>query len=79
MLTQIVSLLTPKSIKVNGRRILLFRHMVSGEYHAMDAACYHRGAPLDEGDIEMLGDKLVVVCPLHKRPLSLSLIHCNCI
>jgi nitrite reductase (NADH) small subunit len=46
--------------RVDGRDIAVFRCR-SGEVHATDAACPHRGGPLADG---LVGES-TVVCPLH--------------
>jgi nitrite reductase/ring-hydroxylating ferredoxin subunit len=35
------------------------------KFHAIDARCSHEGGPLDEGDIEEIHNKLVIICPWH--------------
>lgn len=39
---------------------------------AMDRVCYHMGGPLDQGDIEDVGGRLVVTCPWHKYKIDLA-------
>jgi NAD(P)H-dependent nitrite reductase small subunit len=50
---------TGKSIEAGGKRIAVFN--ISGEFHAIDDACLHRGGPLGEGEVE----EAVVTCPWH--------------
>lgn len=51
---------------VDGADVALFRSR-SGQVHALDARCPHRGGPLADG----LCDADVVVCPLHGRTFDL--------
>ena len=43
-----------------------------GEFHAIEAICSHEGGPLDQGDIEELGDKLLIICPWHSFDFDLK-------
>lgn len=45
---------------VDGQQVAVFR-LRSGEVHATQATCPHRGGPLADGQL----DDRVVVCPLH--------------
>eukprot|EP00796_Vickermania_ingenoplastis_P009262 gene9262-6513_t len=51
------------------RNIAVVYH--SGDFYAMDNACYHHGGPLLMGDIEDLGGHPCLVCPWHRYPISL--------
>lgn len=42
------------------------------KFYAIDARCSHEGGPLDQGDIEELGDKLLIVCPWHSFDFDLK-------
>ncbi|RNA43158.1 hypothetical protein BpHYR1_047217 [Brachionus plicatilis] len=44
--------------------ILLIRDN-TGKFYAIDSRCSHEGGPLEDGDIEELGEKLLVICPWH--------------
>lgn len=44
----------------------------NGRVHCLDAACYHHGAPLVDGDIEDLNGTACVVCPWHKYKIALE-------
>ncbi|XP_053348320.1 uncharacterized protein HI_0077 [Clarias gariepinus] len=49
----------------DGEHIVLVR-TEDGRFWAMDSSCPHEGGPLDQGDIEDLGDgKLALICPWH--------------
>lgn len=54
----------------SGRGVALWWH--GGKVHCLDAACYHHGAPLVDGDIEDLGGTACVVCPWHKYKIALE-------
>lgn len=54
----------------SGRGVTLWWH--KGRVHCLDAACYHHGAPLVDGDIEDLGGTACVVCPWHKYKIALE-------
>lgn len=41
-------------------------------FYAMDARCPHEGGPLDQGDIEELGNRLLVICPWHSFDFDAS-------
>ena len=43
-----------------------------GKFYAIDARCSHEGGPLDQGDIEELGNKLLIVCPWHSFDFDLN-------
>ena len=55
-----------RTVTLDGRRIALF-HTATG-FHAIDAACPHKGGPLEEG---LLGDSSVA-CPLHGLRIDLK-------
>jgi nitrite reductase (NADH) small subunit len=54
-----------RAITIDGRRVALFR--AAGGWHAIDAACPHRGGPLADG---IVCDD-AVICPLHERRFDL--------
>jgi nitrite reductase (NADH) small subunit len=60
-----VPLLEGRSASVGGRRIAVFR--LTGGWVATDAACPHRGGPLQDG----LVTEDCVNCPLHNRRFDL--------
>jgi nitrite reductase (NADH) small subunit len=60
-----VPLLEGRSVTVAGRRVAVFR--TDDGYHAIDAACPHRGGPLADG---LVADACVT-CPLHGRRFDL--------
>jgi nitrite reductase (NADH) small subunit len=60
-----VPLLEGRSASVGGRRIAVFR--LPGGWAATDAACPHRGGPLQDG----LVTEECVTCPLHNRRYDL--------
>lgn len=60
-----VPLLEGRSVTVAGRRIAVFR--LPGGWAAVDAACPHRGGPLQDG---IVADHCVT-CPLHNRRYDL--------
>lgn len=51
--------------------ILLIKDKL-GNFYAIEAICSHEGGPLDEGDIEELGNKLLIICPWHNFDFDLS-------
>ncbi|XP_036440087.1 uncharacterized protein HI_0077 isoform X1 [Colossoma macropomum] len=56
----------------DGEHIVLVR-TEDGRFWAMDSSCPHEGGPLDQGDIEDLGDgKLALICPWHYFDFSLE-------
>ena len=60
-----VPLLEGRSVTVAGRRVAVFR--TADGYHAIAAACPHRGGPLADG---LVADSCVT-CPLHGRRFDL--------
>lgn len=48
-----------RTVEIDGSRFALFN--VGGEFHAIEDACPHRGAPLGAGFIE----ETRVYCPMH--------------
>ncbi|HEV2819266.1 MAG TPA: Rieske 2Fe-2S domain-containing protein [Solirubrobacteraceae bacterium] len=54
-----VPLLEGRNVTVEGRRVAVFR--TAQGFHALDAACPHRGGPLADG---LVADSCVT-CPLH--------------
>ncbi|XP_076854768.1 uncharacterized protein HI_0077 [Brachyhypopomus gauderio] len=56
----------------DGQHIVLVR-TDDGRFWAMDSSCPHEGGPLDQGDIEDLGDgRLALICPWHCFDFSLE-------
>lgn len=51
--------------------ILLIRNH-NEQFFAIDSRCSHEGGPLEEGDIEELGEKLLVICPWHSFDFDLK-------
>ncbi|MTD45260.1 nitrite reductase small subunit NirD [Conexibacter sp. W3-3-2] len=60
-----VPLLEGRSVELHGRRIAIFR--LPDGWAATDAACPHRGGPLQDG---IVADSCVT-CPLHQRRFDL--------
>jgi nitrite reductase (NADH) small subunit len=60
-----VPLLEGRAITVDGRRVAVFR--LPDGWAALDAACPHRGGPLQDG---IVADSCVT-CPLHNRRFDL--------
>ncbi len=59
------------NIDGEGPSVAIFK--VRERYYAVDKFCYHHGGPLEQGDIEDLGDgKLCVICPWHQYRLNLE-------
>lgn len=54
----------------SGRAVLVLAH--AGRVIALDARCYHHGAPLLEGDIEELGGRPCIVCPWHRYRIAID-------
>ena len=44
----------------------------TGEFYVIEARCSHEGGPLDEGDIEELGNKFLIICPWHSFDFDLK-------
>ena len=58
-------------VEVRGRHVAIARR--DGRLYAIDATCYHMGAPLLHGDIEDVpGHGACIVCPWHHYQISLS-------
>lgn len=58
-------------VEVRGRHLILVRR--AGRVLAMDATCYHMGAPLLHGDIEDVpGHGACITCPWHHYQISMS-------
>jgi nitrite reductase (NADH) small subunit len=57
-----VPVLEGRAVTVAGRRIAVFR-LDDGGWAAVDAACPHKGGPLQDG---IVGDGCVT-CPLHQQ------------
>lgn len=60
-----VPMLEGRSVTVEGRRVAVFR--LPGGWAAVDAACPHRGGPLQDG---IVADSCVT-CPLHNKRYEL--------
>ena len=60
-----VPLLEGRSVTIDGRKIAIFR--LPDGWAAIDAACPHRGGPLQDG---LVADRCVT-CPLHNRRFDL--------
>jgi nitrite reductase (NADH) small subunit len=56
-----------RTVAVEGRRIAVFRSR-SGQLHATQAECPHRGGPLADGVVA----NSTVVCPLHEFKFDLE-------
>jgi len=61
-----VPALEGRSVLVEGRRVAIFR--LPDGWAATDAACPHRGGPLQDG---IVADRCVI-CPLHGRRFDLG-------
>ena len=61
-----VPMLEGRSVKVDGRRIAVFR--LPDGWAAIDHACPHKGGPLSDG---IVADRCVT-CPLHNQRFSLQ-------
>ena len=58
-------------VEVSGRHLVIARR--GGRLYAMDATCYHMGAPLLHGDIEDVpGHGACIVCPWHHYQISMT-------
>lgn len=58
-------------VEVRGRHVMLLRK--GDEVFAMDATCYHMGAPLLRGDVEDVpGHGACITCPWHHYQISLT-------
>ena len=58
-------------VEVRGRHLMLLRR--GDEVFAMDATCYHMGAPLLHGDVEDVpGHGACITCPWHHYQISLG-------
>lgn len=56
----------------DGEHIVLV-HTKDNKFWAMDSSCPHEGGPLEQGDIEDLGNgKLALICPWHYFDFSLE-------
>lgn len=44
----------------------------NNKFYAIDSRCSHEGGPLEDGDIEELDDKLLVICPWHSFDFDLK-------
>ena len=58
-----------------GRPVAIFAHR--GEFFAIDAACPHQGAGLEDGDIEDSSDGPCVACPRHGWSITLRTGFCE--
>ena len=54
-------------MEVSGRHLILLRR--AGRVFAMDATCYHMGAPLLHGDVGRPGHGACITCPWHHYDL----------
>jgi nitrite reductase/ring-hydroxylating ferredoxin subunit len=52
---------------IRGRHRYVLTRMESGKFVLIDAACRHRGGPLDLGDLVADGVDTFVRCPWHQR------------
>ena len=58
-------------VEVRGRHLMLLRR--GDEVFAMDATCYHMGAPLLHGDVEDVpGHGACITCPWHHYQISMT-------
>ena len=58
-------------VEVRGRHLLLVRR--GDEVLAIDATCYHMGAPLLHGDVEDVpGHGACITCPWHHYQISMT-------
>ena len=58
-------------VEISGRHLILLRR--AGRVFAMDATCYHMGAPLLHGDVEDVpGHGACITCPWHHYQISLG-------
>ncbi|KAI3426221.1 hypothetical protein D9Q98_008597 [Chlorella vulgaris] len=56
--------------ETHGRKVLLAR--TGGRVYATDAACFHMGGNLAEGDIEDVAGHACIVCPLHRYKIDMA-------
>ena len=57
----------------SGRLVALFRGAPPpSPVFALDAACYHHGGPLADGDIEDFGGSACISCPWHHYKITLA-------
>jgi nitrite reductase/ring-hydroxylating ferredoxin subunit len=54
----------------DGREVCVVHH--KGNLYAFDRRCYHVGYPMDQGDIEELGGRMCINCPLHNRVFDME-------
>ena len=50
-------------VDIDGQALVLTRS--GGTAYALQATCSHYGAPLDEGEVQLDGDRSCIVCPWH--------------
>lgn len=60
-----------KGFKFLGQDIAIF--LIDGVYYGIENACYHQGAPLDDGDVK----DCVVTCPAHSWKFDLQSGECT--
>lgn len=60
-----------KAFKLQGQDIAVF--LVDGQYYGLENACYHQGAPLDDGDVK----DCIVTCPAHSWKFDLRNGECT--
>ncbi|XP_026992848.2 uncharacterized protein si:ch73-314g15.3 [Tachysurus fulvidraco] len=61
-----------KLFSEDGENVVVVR-TDDGRFWAMDSSCPHEGGPLDQGDIEDLGNgKMALICPWHYFDFSLE-------
>jgi NAD(P)H-flavin reductase/nitrite reductase/ring-hydroxylating ferredoxin subunit len=61
-----------RRVGVHGRDVLVWHDAASGHVGAIDAVCYHFGAPLEAAPIEQVGGHSCLVCPWHRYPIALD-------
>jgi nitrite reductase/ring-hydroxylating ferredoxin subunit len=59
-----------KHIEIEGREIALINF--GGKYYAISDRCGHMNSPLSRGQLRNVGDKSIVVCPLHGSTFDIS-------
>jgi phenylpropionate dioxygenase-like ring-hydroxylating dioxygenase large terminal subunit len=61
----------PHGVTMFGKRFVVVRDD-SGAPTVMNAACPHRGAPLDQGWVSTVQDRTCITCPYHGCAISSS-------
>lgn len=59
-----------KRVEIEGRDVLVLTY--KNKLYAMDGSCYHFGGPLEESDIEEIGNRKCLVCPWHRFRIDLE-------